>query len=179
MRVNLELESATINKTFSIDYNEDYTTKYYGKGLTANTDADKSVILMDNLVGKSEEVAKSWAISKGLNVNVITVYPGEENYNASLGSGMVTNQSIHSNSVITTGNSLTLYVNGTSYINDNNTNYNNNQSNNNNNSSSNNNTTKDTPSTDNKDDTKEDNEPKEDNKDTKNDNTLDNTILPS
>ena len=186
MRVNLELESATVNKTFSIDYNEDYTTKYYGKGLTANTDADKSVILMDNLVGKSEEVAKSWAISKGLNVNVITVYPGEENYNGSLGSGMVTNQSIHSNSVIATGNSLTLYVNGTSYINDNNTNYNNNQSNNNNNNSSDNNTTPDNSSTDNKDtkdDTKEDNnkdsETKEDNKDTKDDNTLDNTILPS
>ena len=135
-------------------------------------------------VAKSEEVAKSWAISKGLNVNVITVYPGEENYNGSLGSGMVTNQSIHSNSVIATGNSLTLYVNGTSYINDNNTNYNNNQTNNNNNNSSNNNnnTTPDNSSTDNKDtkdDTKEDNEPKEDNKDTKDDNTLDNTILPS
>lgn len=145
---------------------------------------------MDNLVGKSEEVAKSWAISKGLNVNVITVYPGEENYNGSLGSGMVTNQSIHSNSVIATGNSLTLYVNGTSYINDNNTNYNNNQSNNNNNNSSNNNnnissdnnTFPDNSSNDNKDtkdDTKEDNEPKEDNKDTKDDTTLDNTILPS
>lgn len=107
MKTNLGLIEKIPNKTFSIDYNDDYTIKYYGKKLYG----DKSVATMPTLIGKSVDYATSWAVSNGVNLNKIEVYEGDEHFNYLYGDGIVADQSIHVDSVIGTGTNLTIYVN--------------------------------------------------------------------
>lgn len=107
MKTNLRLIEKIPNKTFSIDYNDDYTIKYYGKKLYG----DKSVATMPTLIGKSVDYATSWAVSNGVNLNKIEVYEGDEHFNYLYGDGIVADQSIHVDSVIGTGTNLTIYVN--------------------------------------------------------------------
>lgn len=175
MRTLLEIEETIPNKSFSIDYNEDYTTKYYGKNVSIAGDADKSVILMNNLIGQSEEYATTWAISKGLSVSKITVLPGDNYYNFAMPASVVVGQSIKSSSVITEGNSLTLYINGKTYVQEN-TIQNNHQSNINDNdnkkedTNNNNNISKPNNDNQNKDDSSNTNENNNDNDKPENDN---------
>lgn len=114
MKVNLGLEENVVNKSFSIDYNEDYTTKYYGKGLTG----EKSAETMPSLIGSLEDYARSFAEARGINLDVVYVYPGDQGYNGAYGAGVIADQSIHINSIISSGMSLTVYVNRSSTIND-------------------------------------------------------------
>lgn len=107
MKTNLGLIEKIPNKTFSVDYNDDYTIKYYGKKLYG----DKSVATMPTLIGKSVDYATSWTISNGVNLNKIEVYEGDEHFNYLYGDGIVADQSIHVDSVIGTGTNLTIYVN--------------------------------------------------------------------
>ena len=107
MKTNLELLEKVPNKTFSIDYNEDYTLKFYGKKLYGN----KSVATMPSLIGSTAEYASSWAVSNGINLTKVEVYEGYENFNYLYGDGIVSDQSIHINSVIGTGTNLTVYIN--------------------------------------------------------------------
>lgn len=107
MKTNLGLIEKIPNKTFSVDYNDDYTIKYYGKKLYG----DKSVATMPTLIGKSVDYATSWTISNGVNLNKIEVYEGDEHFNYLYGDGIVADQSIHVDSVIGAGTNLTIYVN--------------------------------------------------------------------
>ncbi len=107
MKTNLGLIEKIPNKTFSVDYNDDYTIRYYGKKLYG----DKSVATMPTLIGKSVDYATSWAVSNGVNLNKIEVYEGDEHFNYLYGDGIVADQSIHVDSVIGTGTNLTIYVN--------------------------------------------------------------------
>ena len=107
MKTNLELLEKVPNKTFSIDYNEDYTLKFYGKKLYGA----KSVATMPSLIGSTAEYASSWAVSNGINLTKIEVYEGDEHFNYLYGDGIVADQSIHINSVIGTGTNLTVYIN--------------------------------------------------------------------
>ncbi len=107
MKTNLELLEKVPNKTFSIDYNEDYTLKFYGKKLYGN----KSVATMPSLIGSTAEYASSWAVSNGINLTKVEVYEGDEHFNYLYGDGIVADQSIHINSVIGTGTNLTVYIN--------------------------------------------------------------------
>lgn len=107
MKTNLGLIEKIPNKTFSVDYNDDYTIRYYGKKLYG----DKSVATMPTLIGKSVDYATSWTISNGVNLNKIEVYEGDEHFNYLYGDGIVADQSIHVDSVIGTGTNLTIYVN--------------------------------------------------------------------
>lgn len=107
MKTNLELLEKVPNKTFSIDYNEDYTLKFYGKKLYGA----KSVATMPSLIGSTAEYASSWAVSNGINLTKVEVYEGDEHFNYLYGDGIVADQSIHINSVIGTGTNLTVYIN--------------------------------------------------------------------
>ena len=107
MRVNLELEEPEVNKKFSIDANEEYTTRLYGQGLRSG----KSVETMPNLIGKSIEEAKTWASNNGINLSVVETFPGDEHFNNLYSTDVVADQSIHINTVISKGTNLTIYVN--------------------------------------------------------------------
>lgn len=107
MKTNLELLEKVPNKTFSIDYNEDYTLKIYGKKIYGA----KSVATMPNLIGSSKDYVSNWAVSNGINLTTIEVYEDDEHFNYLYADGIVADQSIHINSVIGTGTNLTIYVN--------------------------------------------------------------------
>lgn len=124
MKTNLELLEKVPNKTFSIDYNEDYTLKFYGKKIYGA----KSVATMPNLIGSSKDYVSNWAVSNGINLTTIEVYEGDEHFNYLYADGIVADQSIHVNSVIGTGTNLTVYINKRATNQDNNNQDNNNGS---------------------------------------------------
>ena len=128
IKTNLELIEKVPNKTFSIDYNEDYTLKFYGKKIYGA----KSVATMPSLIGSSDLYASNWAANNGVNLTKVEVYEGDEHFNYLYADGVVADQSIHVNSVIESGTNLTLYVNRrSSNIDNSNTNDNNSNSENN------------------------------------------------
>ena len=128
MKTNLELIEKVPNKTFSIDYNENYTLKFYGKKIYGA----KSVATMPSLIGSSALYASNWAANNGVNLTKVEVYEGDEHFNYLYADGVVADQSIHVNSVIESGTNLTLYVNRrSSNIDNSNTNDNNSNSENN------------------------------------------------
>ena len=124
MKTNLELLEKIPNKTFSIDYNEDYTLKFYGKKIYGA----KSVATMPNLIGSSKDYVSNWAVSNSINLTTIEVYEGDEHFNYLYADGIVADQSIHVNSVIDTGTNLTVYINKRATNQDNNNQTNNNGS---------------------------------------------------
>lgn len=124
MKTNLELLEKIPNKTFSIDYNENYTLKFYGKKIYGA----KSVATMPNLIGSSKDYVSNWAVSNGINLTTIEVYEGDEHFNYLYADGIVADQSIHVNSVIDTGTNLTVYINKRATNQDNNNQTNNNGS---------------------------------------------------
>lgn len=107
MKTNLGLIEKNPNKTFSVDYNEEYTTKYYGKKLYG----EKSVATMPNLIGSGIDYVRSWADNNGVKLTVVEVYDGDEHFNYLYGDNIVADQSIHINTVINSSTNLTVYVN--------------------------------------------------------------------
>ncbi len=107
MKTNLGLIEKSPNKTFSVDYNEEYTTKYYGKKLYG----EKSVATMPNLIGSGIDYVRNWANNNGVKLTVVEVYDGDEHFNYLYGDNIVADQSIHINTVINSSTNLTVYVN--------------------------------------------------------------------
>lgn len=107
MKTNLGLIEKSPNKTFSVDYNEEYTTKYYGKKLYG----EKSVATMPNLIGSGIDYVRNWADNNGVKLTVVEVYDGDEHFNYLYGDNIVADQSIHINTVINSSTNLTVYVN--------------------------------------------------------------------
>ena len=112
MKVNLELENVEMPKTFSIDYNEDYKSRFYGEGKRGNPMEST----MPNLIGKSKEEAASWCSSNSITPSYSYVNPGEEHYNALVGAGMVADQSVHIGTLVNNVREVTLYINNTSSV---------------------------------------------------------------
>ena len=106
MKVNLELESAKLNKTFKIDYNEDYQSRYYGEGLRGNPVEQ----LMENLVGKTKDEALNWISEAGKSASVTYIDEESEFYDPSIPNGSVAYQDPHSNVLINNLSQITIYV---------------------------------------------------------------------
>lgn len=107
MRVNLELEEAEMPKSFSISYNEEYTSNIIGKGLTDNS----KIETMPNFVGKTITEAQTWANSKGITANIQYVDSTSTYYNPNIQPGLISNQSVHQNTLLTNISSVTFYIN--------------------------------------------------------------------
>ena len=159
MKVNLGLEEKEVIKTFSYKYGENYEANLTGKGITTGS----KLQLVPDFTGSSEAYARSWASSNGVNINVVGT------------GGVITNQSIHAGVLVKNISSITVELSGNTYTppvnndsttttQDNNTNSNDDNSNNNNNTNSND----DNP-----------NNTNENNNDTKQDITIENTIIPT
>ncbi len=106
MKVNLGLESASLTKTFSIDYNEDYESKYYGEGKRSNP-VEK---LMPNLVGKTKDEATSWLEQNNITPSIMYIDESSEYYNSSLGNGYVSYQEPHENVLINNISNASIYI---------------------------------------------------------------------
>ena len=136
MRVNLELEKDTPNKTYEIDYNENYTSKFYGEKLRSNP-IEKT---MANLIGMNVNEAQNWCNNNGLHANIEYVNTNE------VGQNIVANQSIHVDTLINNLSSITLYVNNKENSNNNSENTSKQEENNNNNNNNNENEFNNIPS---------------------------------
>ena len=127
MKVNLNLIEETPNKTFKIDYNEDYTTKVYGKKLYGG----EKIKTMTNLIGKSKEEAINYANEVNINIEFVEVDQNSEYYNPYVTNNKIAAQSIHENALLANYNELTIYINNVNEELDNNLDNNNNNDNNN------------------------------------------------
>lgn len=137
MKVNLNLIEETPNKTFKIDYNEDYTTKVYGKKLYGG----EKIKTMTNLIGKTKEEAINYANEVNINIEFVEVDQNSEYYNPYVANNKIAAQSIHENALLANYNELTIYINNVNEELDNNLDNNNNNDNNNDNNNEDNETT--------------------------------------
>lgn len=74
MKVNLGLEKETPTKTFSISYNEEYTTPIVGKGLSGGSRLET----MPSFIGDNEYEANTWCQLKGISCSFESITSSEE-----------------------------------------------------------------------------------------------------
>lgn len=103
MKVNLELESEKPTKTFSISYNEDYTTPLVGKGLTGG----QKLARVESFIGLTEYEANVWCQTNQISCSFEVVD------NSAL-AGLIVDQSAHEGELVKSLKSITFSVsNGT------------------------------------------------------------------
>lgn len=99
MKVNLELETETPIKTFSISYNEDYTTPLIGKGLTGGAKLER----VKSFIGDNEYNANTWCQANGIR-------PVFETITDAAPAGTIVNQSAHEGELVKSISSITFYI---------------------------------------------------------------------
>lgn len=123
MNVNLGLKEEEMVKTFSYDYNEEYTSPIIGKGITSGTKG----ATVPNFVGSTVRYAEDWANNN--NVTLTTAFSCSDGI-----PGLIGSQSVSAGMLAKTVSSITIYVNqvcdANTNTNDNNTTDNNNNQNN-------------------------------------------------
>lgn len=100
MKENLELEKPELIKSFSFSINKEYKSPVIGKSYTGI----KKNETLPNFVGSSIEYLKSWTESR--NINVTTT----EDIRNDCESNKITNQNIHSGTLVSSINSLNVSV---------------------------------------------------------------------
>ena len=130
LNVNLELKEEEMIKTFSYDYNEEYTSPIIGKGVSGGT----KLATIPNFIGSSVGYAESWATSNGITL-------GKEFTCNDKTPGLIGGQSVSAGTLAKSISYLTIYINQvcTNDINIPSTNTDDNNSNTNNSSNSNDN----------------------------------------
>lgn len=96
MKVNLGLEEKEDIKTFSISFNEDYTTPLVGQGLYGGTKLET----LPNFYGSTKEYADNWCLNHGKTCNF-------KSANSSEAYGTIINQDVHENSLLNTVGEIT------------------------------------------------------------------------
>lgn len=108
MEINLGIKEEEIIKTFSFKNGEVYEQTvagedYYGSG---------SYSVLKDFVGTSQSSAESYCSLNGITCEFITVDSSSEYYNSSVSAGLIANQSVIENTLMTLVNTVTLYING-------------------------------------------------------------------
>lgn len=99
MKVNLELETEKPVKTFSISYNEDYSTPLVGKGLTGGEKLER----VKSFVGATETEALNWCQLNQLSCSFETT----TDYQLA---GLIINQSAHEGELVKSISKITFYI---------------------------------------------------------------------
>lgn len=107
MKMNLGIKKTTMNKSFSYDINQEYEPKIIGKGLTSGT----TIETLPDFRGKAVSEVVNFASDKNITVNYEYVDSTSQRYNKSYGSGYVSQQSVQSQTRLSSVNNLTVYVN--------------------------------------------------------------------
>lgn len=98
MRVNLGLEKEEVVKTFSISYNEDYTTPIVGKGLTGGGKLE----LLPSFIGDNQFDANAWCQLHSLSCSF-------EAQESALEYGTIVDQSAHEGELVKSLSTITFY----------------------------------------------------------------------
>lgn len=99
MKVNLELETEQPVKTFSISYNEDYTTPLVGKGLTGGEKLER----VKSFIGATETEALNWCQLNQLSCSFETT----TDYQLA---GLIIDQSAHEGELVKSISKITFYI---------------------------------------------------------------------
>lgn len=93
-------------KTFSFSVNEIYEKSAPGKGKRTGASGE----LLPNFVGKTVSEAESYGSSHNIKINVRYVDSDSEFYNSDVAVGLIGNQSVHKDVLLSTISELTVYV---------------------------------------------------------------------
>ena len=93
-------------KTFSFSVNETYEIYRPGKGKRTG----QSGALLPSFVGKSISEAQSFCNSNNINLEIKYVDSGSEHYNDQVAVGLIGDQSVHKDVLLSTVSNLTVYV---------------------------------------------------------------------
>ena len=93
-------------KTFSFSVNKTYEIYRPGKGKRTG----QSGALLPSFVGKSISEAQSFCNSKNINLEIKYVDSGSEHYNDQVAVGLIGDQSVHKDVLLSTVSNLTVYV---------------------------------------------------------------------
>ena len=96
MKVNLGIEKEEDIKTFSISFNEEYTTPLVGQGLYGGSKLET----LPNFYGSTKEYADNWCLNNGKTCNFKAINSSEEY-------GLILEQSIHENTLLNNVNEIT------------------------------------------------------------------------
>lgn len=108
MKVNLQLEDASIIKSFDFTVNDEYTSYVNGKGYTS----ERYLELLSSQIGNGKETAREYCNSNGLECSFVYVDSDNSNYNSSYGSDIIGGQSISSGVLMNSFSSIIFYING-------------------------------------------------------------------
>ncbi len=104
--VILGKEKKELIKTFSFSVNETYEKSAPGKGKRTGASGE----LLPSFVGKTVSEVESFGNSHNIKINVRYVDSGSEYYNGDVAVGLVGNQSVHKDVLLSTVSELTVYV---------------------------------------------------------------------
>lgn len=104
--VILGKEKKELIKTFSFSVNETYEKSAPGKGKRTGASGE----LLPSFVGKTVSEVESFGSSHNIKINVRYVDSGSEYYNKDVAVGLVGNQSVHKDVLLSTVSELTVYV---------------------------------------------------------------------
>lgn len=107
MKMNLGLKKVVMNKSFSYDINQEYEEKIIGKGLTSGS----TIETVPNFKGYTVSDVANWASENNIEVKYEYVEKGNYNYSLDVEPGYVSNQSVRSQTRVSSINELTVYVN--------------------------------------------------------------------
>lgn len=99
MKVNLEIESPTLIKSFSFDVNEEYEKHVAGKTYYNENRRE----LLPNFVGQTKEFALEWARERGITVD----FEEQDSLNPN---GQILSQNEHAGKLVENINSITLVI---------------------------------------------------------------------
>jgi hypothetical protein len=99
LNVNLGLKEEEMIKTFTYDYNEEYTQTVIGKGVSGGTKLET----VPNFTGSIVSYAEAWATNNGITL-------GKEFVCSSSTPGLITSQSVSAGTLAKNISYLTIYV---------------------------------------------------------------------
>ena len=108
MRINLDLEEATLTKTFTYNINEPYIENIAGKGI--KTSPKNATI--DNFVGQSRKTAEEYCLANNFTCTYKYIDESSSYYDSSLAPDMIAAQDPHAGSSSTDVEEMTFYVIG-------------------------------------------------------------------
>lgn len=106
LKQTLEIEKEEAIKTFSFSVNQAYAITSPGMGLRKNPSAST----LANFVGKTVDEAQKYCNEHNIDLSIRYVDPESEYYNSEIAVGLIGNQSVHENTLLSTVNSLTIYI---------------------------------------------------------------------
>ena len=104
--VILGKEKKELIKTFSFSVNETYEKSAPGKGKRTGASGE----LLPSFVGKTVSEVESFGSSHNIKINVRYVDSGSEYYNSDVAVGLVGNQSVHKDILLSSVSEITIYV---------------------------------------------------------------------